>query len=120
MSTTSAPVTIASVLPAVGLCGALNCPGICSRVQYCPAGLRRTRQNIAMQAARRFLRRATPRQLYICDRIKSSGLCPTLCNACGGCFMPQHRELRSEARRAFFRAEDCLDMLLAEAPGARP
>ena len=120
MSTTSVPTAPSSVLPALGLCGALNCPGVCSRIQYCPAGLRRSRQLLSMQAARRYLRRATGRQLYICDRIKSSGLCPTVCNACGGCFMPQLRETPSDARRAFFRAEDCLDMLLAECPGARP
>jgi len=72
-----------------------------------------------MQAWRIALRHATSRQLAICDRVKQSGQCPALCNACGGCFMPQLNEPRSEARRSIHRAEDCLDMLLATVPGAR-
>jgi len=73
----------------------------------------------ARRAESMFLRRPTSRQCAICERIKEAGLCPKLCNECGGCFMPQHRELRSEAKRSIHRAEDCLTVLLGQLPGAR-
>ena len=73
----------------------------------------------AVRAETMYRRRPTSRQCAICERIKESGLCPQLCNGCGGCFMPQHREARSEAKRSIHRAEDCLTVLLGQVPGAR-
>ena len=95
-----------------GLCGALECPRICSRVCHCEAGQRRSRRLLAAQAVRRFTVRANSQQERVCKEVHDAGLCPSLCNQCGGCFMPQPLDHPSEAKRKVFRAQRCMDALV--------
>ena len=95
-----------------GLCGALQCRRVCSRVCYCPAGLRRSRARLAAQAVRRFSVRLDRRRAHVCEQIHQSGLCPVLCQKVGGCFLPQVDDHPSEAKRKVFRAQKAMDQLV--------
>ena len=96
-----------------GLCGRLECPRICSRVEHCEAGLRRSRARLAEQARRRFAVRANRRQEEVCARITKAGLCPQICQRVGGCFLPQQGDHPSEARRKVFRCQYAVDLLVS-------
>ena len=95
-----------------GLCGALECPHICSRVNHCEAGLRRSRRQLAERARRRFSVRLDRRRGQICEQIHAAGHCPTICRAVGGCFLPQVGDHPSEAKRKVFRAQRAMDALV--------
>ena len=96
-----------------GLCGKLVCPRICSRVCHCEAGLRRGRQRLAEQAARRFAIRANRRQEEVCARIREDRLCPQICQRVGGCFLPRDGDHPSESRRKVFRCQYAVDLLVS-------
>jgi len=96
-----------------GLCGRLVCPRICSRVEHCPAGLRRSRARLAEQARRRFAVKANRRQEEVCARIRKAHLCPTICQRVGGCFLPAEGDHPSEARRKAFRCQYAVDLLIS-------
>ena len=96
-----------------GLCGRLECPRICSRVEHCAAGLRRSRARLAEQARRRFAVKANRRQEEVCTRIRKAKLCPQICQKVGGCFLPTGVDHPSEARRKAFRCQYALDLLVS-------
>ena len=100
-----------------GLCGALECPRICSRVEHCAAGLRRSRARLAAQAMRRFSVRLDSRRRYVCDQVHRAGLCPSLCQGVGGCFLPQVGDHPSEVKRKVFRAQKAMDQLVSYRKG---
>jgi hypothetical protein len=95
-----------------GLCGRRECPRICSRVEHCPAGLRRSRARLAAQAVRRFTVAPHRRQLEVCAEVRKAGLCPGLCSSVGGCFLPRQGDHPSEARRKAFRVQKAMDLLV--------
>ena len=95
-----------------GLCGRRECPRICSRVEHCPAGLRRSRARLAAQAARRYSVAANRRQLESCAEVRKANLCPSLCSKVGGCFLPRQGDHPSEARRKAFRPQKVMDLLV--------
>ena len=95
-----------------GLCGRLVCPRVCSRVEHCPAGLRRGRQLLAEQAARRFRVVANSRQREVCSALHQQHLCPQVCREVGGCFLPREGDHPSESRRKVFRCQRAVDALV--------
>jgi len=95
-----------------GLCGRQECPRICSRVEHCPAGLRRSRARLAAQAVRRFTVAPNRRQLEVCAAVRQAKLCPSLCSVVGGCFLPRQGDHPSESKRKVFRAEKAMDLLI--------
>jgi hypothetical protein len=95
-----------------GLCGRLECPGICSRVCHCEAGLRRGRVLLAERARRRFAVKANRRQEEICARVREASLCPRICQQLGGCFLPQAGDHPSESKRKVFRCQRVVDALV--------
>lgn len=95
-----------------GLCGALECPAICSRVCHCPAGQRRAHRLLQHQRQRRLTARPNRQQKELCQRIQEEGLCPTVCHYCGGCFLPQYGDSPAELRRKAHRPAKALDALL--------
>lgn len=103
-----------------GLCGARQCPRICSRVCHCEAGLRRSRAQMAKQAARRFAIKANRRQETVCDQINKAGLCPSICQHVGGCFLPQPADPKCEAKRKVFRCQKAVDLLVQLRETGRP
>jgi len=96
-----------------GLCGRLECPRMCARVEHCPAGLRRGRQLLAEQARRRFAVKANRRQEEVCARIRKARLCPQICQRVGGCFLPRDGDHPSESRRKVFRCQYAVDLLVS-------
>jgi hypothetical protein len=90
---------------APGLCGALECPRLCVRSQHCEAGQRRARRLFAAQRRRRNNVKPNREQLRVCKLIQDEGLCPTLCNRCGGCFLPQPYDSVSELKRKAHRPQ---------------
>ena len=95
-----------------GLCGRLECPRMCTRVQHCEAGLRRSRYLLAEQARRRFAIKANRRQEEVCARIRKARLCPQICQRVGGCFLPRDGDHPSEAHRKVFRCQYAVDLLV--------
>jgi len=95
-----------------GLCGRRECPRICSRVEHCPAGLRRSRARLAAQAVRRFSVVPCRRQLEVCAEVRKAHLCPSLCSVVGGCLLPRQGDHPSEAKRKAFRAQKAMDLLV--------
>ena len=98
---------------APGLCGALECPHVCSRVTHCPAGLRRVRRLLAEREAHRATIRPNKQQLQRCDRIRKAAQCPSICNQVGGCFLPRPGDHPSEARRKAYRSQHAINLLVA-------
>lgn len=98
---------------APGLCGALECPRLCARVQHCPAGQRRARRLQAEQARRRFTIKANSQQRRVCDLVNSKGLCPQLCKQCGGCFLPQTYDSQAELKRKAHRPQKVLGAMVS-------
>jgi len=103
-----------------GLCGRLECPRICSRVEHCPAGLRRSRARLAAQAVRRYSVVPNRRQLEVCAAVRNARLCPSLCAVVGGCFQPRQFDHPSEAKRKAFRAQKAMDLLVKYRQGGVP
>lgn len=103
-----------------GLCGRLSCPHICSRVCHCPAGQRRARALLAAQARQRFTVKANRRQEQVCVEVRKAGLCPSLCNKVGGCFLPQWGDTTAELKRKAHRAQQAMDLLIILRERSRP
>jgi hypothetical protein len=103
-----------------GLCGKLECPRICSRVEHCPAGQRRVRRLMAERARARYTVLANAHQERACAEIHKAGLCPSLCHHVGGCFLPQPGDHPSEAKRKVFRAKAAMTLLTQLRQDARP
>jgi hypothetical protein len=95
-----------------GLCGRLVCQRLCLRSEHCPAGRRRADQLLARQAIRRFSVCLDRRRGHICEQVHDSGLCPSLCQKVGGCFLPQVGDHPSEAKCKVFRAQRAIDALV--------
>ena len=114
MSSVSAGSRVASAYPHLqpGLCGALECPAVCSRVTHCAAGLRRGQSLLRAQARRRLTIHPNKQQLQVCQRVQDEGLCPSACFACGGCFLPQPGDSPAELRRKAHRPQYVLDALV--------
>ena len=115
MSQSQSRSQVLSHYPALepGLCGRLECPRICSRVEHCAAGLRRSRAALAAQARRRFAVKANSRQEHVCSRLVKAHLCPQICLKVGGCFLPQQGDHPAEARRKVFRCQRAMDLLVS-------
>jgi len=95
-----------------GLCGALECPAICSRVCHCPAGQRRVQRLLQQQRRHRLTARPNRQQLEACQRIQEEGLCPSACDHCGGCFLPQYGDSPAELKRKAHRPQRVMDALV--------
>lgn len=97
---------------APGLCGHLSCPRLCARSQHCPAGQRRFRQLLTTHAIRRFTAKPNRQQEEVCQQLHRDGLCPSLCNKCGGCFLPRTFDSQAELKRKAYRPQKVLDFLV--------
>lgn len=94
-----------------GLCGRLSCPRLCARVCHCSAGQRLAHQLLAARAAKRFAAKTNRQQEQVCQRIRKLGLCSSLCQQCGGCFLPHQFDTQSELKRKAHRPQKVLDLL---------
>jgi hypothetical protein len=66
---------------------------------------------MAEQAVRRYSVRANAQQERVCAQIHKAGLCPSLCNKVGGCFLPNF-DPTCEAKRKVFRCREALSLLV--------